>query len=62
MHNMSNDNDLKFTTAAQYMSEPQKPKKIVREEVKDRHTTHWDLDLMSRAELEAYMSQEKEDE
>ena len=42
------------------MSEPQgKPKKIVREEVKDRHTSHWDLDLMSRAELEAYMRQEK---
>jgi len=57
------DNDLKFTNAGEYMSEPQvKHKKIVREEVKDRHTSHWDLDLMGRAELEAYMSQEKNDE
>jgi hypothetical protein len=34
-----------------------KPKKIVREEIKDRHTSHWDMDMMSRAELEALMAQ-----
>jgi hypothetical protein len=39
-------------------SEPvAKPKKIVREEIKDRHTSHWDMDMMSRAELEALMTQ-----
>ena len=34
------------------------PKKarLIREEVKERHTTHWDLDYLSRAELEAVMS------
>ena len=34
-----------------------KPKKIVREEIKDRHTSHWDMDMLSRAELEALMTQ-----
>ena len=34
-----------------------KSKKIVREEIKDRHTSHWDMDMMSRAELEALMTQ-----
>ncbi len=29
--------------------------KIFQDEIKLRHTTHWDLDAMSRAELEAYM-------
>ncbi|MGL1834858.1 hypothetical protein ACKVEX_14785 [Rhodocyclaceae bacterium SMB388] len=30
--------------------------KIYQDEVKLRHTSHWDLDTMSRAEYEAYMS------
>ena len=34
-----------------------KTKKIVREEIKDRHTSHWDMDMMSREELEALMTQ-----
>ena len=34
-----------------------KPQKIVREEIKDRHTSHWDMDMMSREELEAFMTQ-----
>lgn len=34
-----------------------KPKKIVREEIKDRHTSHWDMDMLSREELEALMTQ-----
>ena len=34
-----------------------KPKKIVREEIKARHTSHWDMDMMSREELEAFLTQ-----
>jgi len=30
--------------------------KIILEQVKDRHTSHWDLDMLSRAELEALMA------
>lgn len=33
-----------------------KKKRLFREEVKDRHTSHWDLDMMSREELETMMS------
>jgi len=29
--------------------------KIFQDEVKIKHTSHWDVDAMSRAELEAYM-------
>lgn len=32
-----------------------KPLKIYQDEVKLRHTSHWDADFMSRAEFEAYM-------
>jgi hypothetical protein len=39
-----------------------KKKRLFREEVKDRHTSHWDLDMMSREELEAMMAgSEKKD-
>ncbi len=31
-------------------------KKVLREEIKDRHTSHWDMDLLSREELEKLMS------
>lgn len=37
---------------------PKKPK-VIREEVKDRHTSHWDLDYVSRADLEELMSRPK---
>jgi hypothetical protein len=33
-----------------------KKAKLFREEVKDRHTNHWDLDMVSRDELEQLMS------
>lgn len=33
-----------------------KKKRLFREEVKDRHTSHWDLDMMSREELEEMMA------
>lgn len=29
--------------------------RIIREPVKDKHTSHWDMDMLSRAELEALM-------
>ena len=29
-----------------------KKKKVLREEIKDRHTSHWDMDMLSREELE----------
>lgn len=32
-------------------------KKVHREEIKDKQTSHWDLDLLSREELEKVMSQ-----
>lgn len=32
--------------------------RIYQDEVKLRHTSHWDIDSMSRAELEAYMAGE----
>lgn len=32
--------------------------KIFQDEVKLKHTTHWDVDTMSRAEFEAYMQGE----
>jgi hypothetical protein len=33
-----------------------KKKRLFREEIKDRHTSHWDIDMMSREELEAMMA------
>jgi hypothetical protein len=33
-----------------------KKARIFREQVKDRQTAHWDLDMLSRKELEALMS------
>ena len=36
-----------------------KKPRVIREEVKDRHTSHWDLDYVSRADLEELMSRPK---
>lgn len=36
-----------------------KRKKLFRDEVKERHTSHWDLDMMSHEELEAMMAKKK---
>lgn len=33
-----------------------KKKRLFREEIKDRHTSHWDMDMMSREELETMMA------
>lgn len=40
------------------MNKPPAKKKarLYREEIKDRHTNHWDLDMASREELENLMS------
>ena len=32
-----------------------KKKKVLREQIKDRHTSHWDMDMLSRGELEKLM-------
>lgn len=39
-----------------------KKKRLFREEVKDLHTSHWDMDMMSRAELETFMAGSKSDD
>lgn len=39
-----------------------KKKRLFREEVKDRHTSHWDMDMMSREELETMMAGSKSDD
>lgn len=36
-----------------------KKNRLFHEEVKDRHTSHWDLDMMSRKELETMMTGSK---
>ncbi len=44
------------------MTTPSKRKqRIVREQVKDQHTSHWDLDMLSYAELEQLMRQQEND-
>jgi len=36
-----------------------KTAKILREEIKDRHTSHWDLDMLSHKELEELMTSQQ---
>ena len=31
---------------------PEKPKQVELDDIKEAHTTHWDMDVMPRAELE----------
>ena len=38
---------------------PTKKARLYRDEVKDRHTSHWDMDMLSREELENLMSMKK---
>lgn len=61
---MTNENNAKETSedqggAANADSEDKtsqvKKKKVLREEIKDRHTSHWDMDMLSREELEKLM-------
>lgn len=33
--------------------------KVIREDVKDRHTSHWDLDYLSLEELDRLMTMER---
>ncbi len=37
-----------------------KKQRVFREEIKDKHTSHWDLDMMTREELEAVMGKKAE--
>jgi len=39
---------------------PRKKARVIREAVKDRHTSHWDLDYLSRAELEDLMEKNRQ--
>lgn len=32
---------------------PSKPRQVLLDEIKEQHTTHWDMDVMPRAEMEA---------
>ena len=61
---MTNENNAKETFedqggAANADSEDKtsqvKKKKGLREAIKDRHTSHWDMDMLSREELEKLM-------
>lgn len=38
---------------------PEKKKRVYYEDTKARHTTHWDMDYLSQAELEALYSQNR---
>ena len=43
------------------MSESEKKKRrVIKEDIKDIHTSHWDLDYLSREELEKLMTQSKD--
>ena len=44
------------------MQRPRRSYKVYREEVKERLTTHWDLDYMDTAELEAVMGAHRDPE
>jgi len=37
----------------------EKKRRVIKEDVKDRHTNHWDLDYVSRDELERLMAKEQ---
>lgn len=45
------------------MTKPENNRKqrIIREDVKDRHTSHWDLDYVSREELEILMDRKADE-
>ena len=49
--------DANTAASSESLDTAAKPQKIGREEIKDRRTSHWDMDMMSRAELEALMTQ-----
>ena len=49
--------DANTAASSESLDTAPKSKKTVREEIKDRHTSHSDRDMVSRAELEALMTQ-----
>lgn len=36
-----------------------KPRQVLLDEIKEQHTTHWDMDMLPRAEMEAIYAQQK---
>lgn len=38
---------------------PPKPRQVLLDEVKEQHTTHWDMDVMPRAEMEAIYAEQQ---
>jgi hypothetical protein len=38
---------------------PPRPRQVLLDEIKERHTTHWDMDVMPRAEMEALYAEQK---
>lgn len=38
---------------------PPKPRQVLLDEVKEQHTTHWDMDVMPRAEMEAIHAEQQ---
>ena len=48
-------------TGVKAMTQIRKKKvRVIREDVKERHTSHWDLDYLSREELERLMTPNRE--
>ena len=45
-----------MTESSKNESGNNKKTRVIREDIKDRHTSHWDLDYLSREELEQLMS------
>jgi len=49
---MTEPNGSKENDRSESSEETQKKAKIVKEEAKDRHTSHWDIDYMTTEEIE----------
>ena len=52
----NNEQEIGQDQRASQRTDSKAGKKVLREEIKDRHTSHWDMDLLSREELEKLMS------
>ena len=52
----NNEKEIDQDQRAPQRTDSAASKRVLREEIKDRHTSHWDMDLLSREELEKLMS------
>ena len=52
----NNEKEIDQDQRAPLRTDSEAGKRVLREEIKDRHTSHWDMDLLSREELEKLMS------